>query len=46
LVGLQTTSVKQQLGPLLNGIVNYDFWIPAKTLQAFRPAIYFLVNYA
>ena len=33
MVGLQTTSVKQQLGPLLNGIVNYDFWIPAKTLQ-------------
>jgi branched-chain amino acid transport system substrate-binding protein len=33
MVGLQTTSVKQQLGPLLNGIVNYDFWIPAKTMQ-------------
>jgi len=32
MVGLQTTSVKQQLGPLLNGIVNYDFWIPAKTM--------------
>jgi branched-chain amino acid transport system substrate-binding protein len=33
MVGLQTTSVKQQLGSLLNGIVNYDFWIPAKTMQ-------------
>jgi branched-chain amino acid transport system substrate-binding protein len=33
MVGLQTTSIKTQLGPLLNGIVNYDFWIPAKTLQ-------------
>jgi branched-chain amino acid transport system substrate-binding protein len=32
MVGLQTTSVKEQLGPLLNGIVNYDFWIPAKTM--------------
>jgi branched-chain amino acid transport system substrate-binding protein len=33
MVGLQTTSIKQQLGPLLNGIVNYDFWIPASTMQ-------------
>jgi branched-chain amino acid transport system substrate-binding protein len=33
MVGLQTTSVKQQLGPLMNGIVNYDFWVPAKTTQ-------------
>jgi branched-chain amino acid transport system substrate-binding protein len=32
MVGLQTTSVKLQLGALLNGIVNYDFWIPAKTM--------------
>jgi branched-chain amino acid transport system substrate-binding protein len=33
LVGLQYASIKQQLGPQLNGIVNYDFWEPAKTLQ-------------
>jgi branched-chain amino acid transport system substrate-binding protein len=33
LVGLQYASIKQQLGPLLNGIVNYDFWEPAKTLN-------------
>jgi branched-chain amino acid transport system substrate-binding protein len=33
LVGLQYASIKQQLGPLLNGIVNYDFWEPAKTLE-------------
>jgi branched-chain amino acid transport system substrate-binding protein len=33
MVGLQTTSVKLQLGALLNGIVNYDIWIPAKTMQ-------------
>ncbi|HEY1300759.1 MAG TPA: amino acid ABC transporter substrate-binding protein [Stellaceae bacterium] len=32
LVGLQYASIKTQLGPLLNGIVNYDFWEPAKTL--------------
>ncbi|MGE0257436.1 MAG: amino acid ABC transporter substrate-binding protein [Alphaproteobacteria bacterium] len=33
LVGLQYASIKQQLGSQLNGIVNYDFWEPAKTLQ-------------
>jgi branched-chain amino acid transport system substrate-binding protein len=33
MVGLQFTALKMQLGPLLNGIVNYDTWIPAKTLQ-------------
>jgi branched-chain amino acid transport system substrate-binding protein len=32
LVGLQYASIKTQLGPELNGIVNYDFWEPAKTL--------------
>jgi len=33
MVGLQFTSVKQQFGSKLNGIVNYDFWIPAPTMQ-------------
>lgn len=33
MVGLQATVFKTQLGPLLNGIVNYDTWVPAKTLQ-------------
>jgi branched-chain amino acid transport system substrate-binding protein len=33
MVGLQSTSVKLQLGALLNGVVNYDFWLPAKTMQ-------------
>jgi branched-chain amino acid transport system substrate-binding protein len=33
LVGLQYASIKQQLGSQLNGIVNYDFWEPAKTLH-------------
>jgi branched-chain amino acid transport system substrate-binding protein len=28
MVGLQSTAIKSQLGPLLNGIVNYDFWLP------------------
>jgi branched-chain amino acid transport system substrate-binding protein len=33
LVGLQYASIKQQLGPQLNGIIVYDFWEPAKTLK-------------
>ena len=28
MVGLQATALKTQLGPLLNGIVVYDFWLP------------------
>jgi branched-chain amino acid transport system substrate-binding protein len=32
LVGLQYPAIKTQLGPLLNGIIDYDFWEPAKTL--------------
>ncbi len=28
MVGLQATAIKAQLGPLLNGIVVYDFWLP------------------
>ncbi len=31
MVGLQTTSIKTQLGPKLNGLVNYNFWIPTPT---------------
>ena len=33
MVGLQYTSVKQQFGAKLNGILDYDFWIPAPTMQ-------------
>jgi branched-chain amino acid transport system substrate-binding protein len=33
MVGLQATVFKTQLGPLLNGIVNYETWVPAPTLQ-------------
>jgi len=33
MVGLQATAIKQQLGPLLNGIVNFDFWLPVSTMQ-------------
>jgi len=33
MVGLQYTAIKQQLGSALNGIVNYDVWVPAKTMM-------------
>src|SRR2546428_393360 len=33
MVGLQATAIKTQLGPLLNGIVNYDFWLPVKSME-------------
>jgi branched-chain amino acid transport system substrate-binding protein len=33
MVGLQFTPVKLQFGSKLNGIVNYDFWFPAPTMQ-------------
>ena len=33
MVGLQATAIKAQLGPLLNGIVNYDFWLPAPNMR-------------
>jgi branched-chain amino acid transport system substrate-binding protein len=44
MVGLQFTSVKQQFGPKLNGIVNYDFWLPAPTMQ-FPGILEFLKKY-
>src|SRR5437868_2263600 len=44
LVGLQYASIKQQLGPQLNGIVNYDFYEPAATLQ-FPGVVEFLKKY-
>jgi len=33
MVGLQNTSIKAQLGPLLNGFINYDFWLPVPKMQ-------------
>jgi branched-chain amino acid transport system substrate-binding protein len=33
MVGLQSAALKTQLGSLLNGMVNYDFWLPAATMQ-------------
>jgi branched-chain amino acid transport system substrate-binding protein len=34
MVGLQSTAIKVQLGPLLNGIVDYDFWLPWSRLAS------------
>ena len=34
MVGLQSTAIKVQLGPLLNGIVDYDFWLPWSKLAS------------
>ena len=31
MVGLQTTSIKTQLGPKLNGLTVYNFWVPTPT---------------
>jgi len=33
MVGLQATAIKNQLGPLLNGFVNYETWVPSKQMM-------------
>ena len=33
MVGLQATAIKTQLGPMLNGFVNYDFWLPVPKMN-------------
>lgn len=32
MIGPQNTSVKTTLGPLLNGVVNYEYWVPVPGL--------------
>jgi branched-chain amino acid transport system substrate-binding protein len=44
MVGLQATVFKTQLGPLLNGFVNYDFWLPLKTME-FPGVLEFIKKY-
>jgi branched-chain amino acid transport system substrate-binding protein len=44
MVGLQFSSVKQQFGPKLNGVLDYDWWIPAPTMQ-FPGILAFLKKY-
>jgi len=33
MIGPQNGSIKTQLGPSLNGIVNYEYWLPAPALM-------------
>ena len=44
MVGLQATVFKTQLGPLLNGLVNYDFWLPVPSMN-FPGVMDFLKKY-
>jgi branched-chain amino acid transport system substrate-binding protein len=44
MVGLQATAIKTQLGPLLNGIVDYDFWLPVGAYRT-PEAMAFLEKY-
>jgi len=43
MVGLQATVFKQRLGPKLNGIVNYETWVPSEKMMA--PAVEFFKKY-
>ena len=44
MVGLQFAMIQKNLGPMLNGVVNYDFWVPERTLN-FPGVIQFLAKY-
>ena len=44
MVGLQSTVFKTKLGPALNGFMNYDFWLPAKSMM-FKGTAEFLQKY-
>ena len=33
MIGPSSTAFKTQMGPLLNGFVNFDFWLPVKTME-------------
>ena len=44
MVGLQYASIMTALGPKLDGIVNYDFWVPEPTLK-FEGVEEFLAKY-
>jgi branched-chain amino acid transport system substrate-binding protein len=43
MVGLQATVFKSKLGPKLNGIVNYETWVPSEKMMA--PAAAFFAKY-
>jgi branched-chain amino acid transport system substrate-binding protein len=44
MVGVQATSIKLQLGPLLNGFVNFDYWMPIEKMN-FTGVSEFLTKY-
>lgn len=44
MVGLQFTPIKQQFGAKLNGVIDYDWWIPSPTMQ-FPGILDFLKEY-
>jgi branched-chain amino acid transport system substrate-binding protein len=44
MVGLQATAIKTQLGPLLNGFVNFDYWMPTERMN-FPGVSEFLTKY-
>ncbi|HEY6024210.1 MAG TPA: amino acid ABC transporter substrate-binding protein [Pseudolabrys sp.] len=43
MVGLQATVFKSKLGPKLNGIINYETWVPSEKMMA--PAAGFFKKY-
>src|SRR5215813_10575162 len=43
MVGLQATVFKNKLGPKLNGIINYETWVPSE--KAMKPAVEFFKKY-
>jgi branched-chain amino acid transport system substrate-binding protein len=43
MVGLQATVFKQKLGPKLNGIINYETWVPSDKMM--KPAVEFFKKY-
>jgi branched-chain amino acid transport system substrate-binding protein len=45
MVGLQILSIKQQIGPLLNGILDYDWFLPTEKMQQFPGVMDFLKAY-
>ena len=45
MVGLLFTSIMTSMGPMLNGIVNYDFWAPEPTMLAIPGVKEFLKEY-
>ena len=44
LTGPQSTSIKTSLGPMLNGIITFDWWLPAPSLR-FPGVMEFLAEY-